>query len=181
MARTIAVVGTHCTRKTTAVSHLAAAASAAGLQFVLVPEVARTSPLTINEGSTAAAQLWIATTQLAREVEAADTAPLLLTDGALVNDYAYLLRAAGGDPFGLAELVARWTAATAAFLFLRPDVPAVADGVRSTDETFRRDIDARLSALLGELARPGSVTEMPASAVIPEVEWGAILSRLMGA
>lgn len=183
MAYTVAVVGTHCTRKTTAVNYLSAAAMTLGRSVVVVPEVACTSPLAINENTTAQAQLWIATTQIAREIESGEMAPLLLTDGALVNGYAYLLRAVGAeggvsDPFGLQKLVANWTARTGAFLFLRPDIAVLADGVRSIDEPFRADIDRRLAALLAVLVAPARVVELTASAVTPELDWVTLLETL---
>lgn len=179
MPRTFAVVGTHSTRKTTAVGHLAAAAKAAGLSFEVVAEVARTSPLAVNEAATSRSQLWIAMTQVARELEAASRANALITDGALINDFAYYLRAASGrDEFEIRSLVTRWTATTDRFLFLRPDVDAVEDGLRSTEAAFRADIDRELARLLAELVPAWRVREMPSSLVAPDYDWPAILEDL---
>ena len=93
---TIAVIGSHGVRKSTAVAGIAAACERLGLRVGTLGEVIRTSPLGHNETATPAAQLWVIATQVAREIEAGSDVEVLVTDRSVVDNYAYYRRAAAG-------------------------------------------------------------------------------------
>ena len=69
----VAFVGTHGVGKTTLCFDLAAQLKRLDLGVDLVKEVARRCPLPINEATTPDAQAWILHTQIAEELEVAQT------------------------------------------------------------------------------------------------------------
>jgi nicotinamide riboside kinase len=150
----IAFIGSHGVGKTTLCYGLAARLKRRDAALEIVHEVARRSPLPINEATTVPAQRWILLAQIAEEVVAAERYPVVLCDRSVLDNYVYLLLAAGEDPvFG--PLVDRWMASYD--LLVR--VPVVAapppDGVRAADPSFQRAVDERLGR---ELARRGLAT-----------------------
>jgi nicotinamide riboside kinase len=180
--RSIAVVGSHGVRKSTAVAGIARAATAMGLRVSVLGEVIRTSPHGHNEAATPLAQLWVLTTQVSRELAAAVEAPaVLVADRSVVDNFAYYSRAAGGaDPFGVRPLVAAWAAGYALHLRLLPDVPIEADGFRSPDPAFRDEIEAILDRLIPQLVPADRLEVLPASSVTMDRDWRADLARWLG-
>jgi nicotinamide riboside kinase len=169
---TIAVIGSHGVRKSTAVAGIAASCAGLGLRVVTLGEVIRTSPLGHNEAATPAAQLWVIATQVAREIEAGADVDVLVTDRSVVDNYAYYRRAAGDeDPFGVEPLVRRWSAGYVRHLRLLPDVPLVADGFRSPAPAFRDEIEALLDRLVPDLVPHDRLVTMAASEVTPDRDW----------
>ena len=149
----IAFVGTHGVGKTTLSYELAALLKKRGLDVELVKEVARTSPLPINRETSRLAQLWILHTQIAREIELEARHQIVVCDRSVLDNYAYLLHAAGADPVA-ERIVDDWLPTYG--LLLR--VPAVGrpqkDGVRDTDLDFQLAIDGSVPRLLGEKRIP---------------------------
>lgn len=169
---TIAVIGSHGVRKSTAVAGLAATCARLGLRVATLGEVIRTSPLGHNEAATPAAQLWVIATQVAREIETGADADVLVTDRSVVDNYAYYRRAAGDeDPFGVEPLVRRWAAGYVRHLRLLPDVPLVDDGFRSAAPAFRDEIEKLLDRIVPDLVPPDRLVTMAASEVTVDHDW----------
>jgi nicotinamide riboside kinase len=147
----IAFIGSHGVGKTTLCYALAARLKRSDVALEIVHEVARRSPLPINEQTTIPAQRWILLAQIAEEVVAAERYPVVLCDRSVLDNYVYLLLAAGADPV-FEPLVERWLAS----YDLLVHVPILAgpspDGIRAADPGFQRAVEERLRL---ELARRG--------------------------
>jgi nicotinamide riboside kinase len=147
----LAFIGSHGVGKTTLCYGLAARLKARDLAVEVVHEVARRCPLPINEETSVASESWILHAQIAEEIVAQHRYEVVLCDRSVLDNYVYLLLAAGPRP-GLDELVARWIATYDVLVH----VPVVADpspdGVRSRDPAFQRAVDRRLEQ---ELAARG--------------------------
>jgi nicotinamide riboside kinase len=149
----IAFIGTHGVGKTTLCFELAAALKRRDLAVDLVKEVARNCPLPINRQTTVAAQTWILHQQVCREIEAEADDGCAVCDRAVIDNYAYLVHAAGRqsawEPF-LREWLETYT-----LLVKVPVVgPPVFDGTRDTSEEFQRDVDTLIDELLAAFAVP---------------------------
>lgn len=169
---TIAVIGSHGVRKSTAVAGLVDAARRLGRDVAALGEVIRTSPLGHNETATPAAQLWVLATQIAREVETGAGRDLLVTDRSVVDNYAYYRRAAGdADPYEVEPLVRAWTAGYALHVRLLADVPLAADGFRSPDPAFRDAIEHLLDRIVPDLVPADRLVTMSASEVTADRDW----------
>ncbi|MEM6456475.1 MAG: ATP-binding protein [Acidobacteriota bacterium] len=140
----IAFIGTHGVGKTTLCYGLAARLKARDVVLDIVGEVARRCPLPINDATTRDAQAWILHTQIADELRAAATHDLVICDRSVLDNYVYLLLAAGAQPT-LGALVDAWLAS----YDLLVHVPIVdtprPDGLRATDPTFQRAVADRLA------------------------------------
>jgi len=139
----IAFIGSHGIRKTSALLAFAAEVQRAGLSVELGREVVRDNPLGINEGATGEAQLWVLVSQIRQELELARKADVLATDRGVMDNFAYYLRACGGvDTFSAEPLVRSWSLTYDLVVRLLPDVALQADGVRSTNDAFRDEVEA---------------------------------------
>ena len=140
----IAFIGSHGVGKTTLCYGLAARLKARDLSVEVVREVARRCPLPINEETGVAAQSWILHTQVAEELAAAASYPVVICDRSVLDNYVYMLLAAGPQRH-LERLMDTWLESYG--LLVR--VPIVEepspDGVRATDPSFQRAVDERLS------------------------------------
>ena len=149
----IAFIGSHGVGKTTLAYGLAARLKARDLSLEVLVEVARRCPLPLNEDTNLAAQSWILHTQIADELVATTRYPLVLCDRSVLDNYVYLLLAAGHQSH-LDALVEGWLA-TYDLLVHVPIVEGAVmldDGIRSTDSGFQRAVELRLQQ---ELARLG--------------------------
>ncbi len=63
---------------------------------------------------------------------------------------------------------------------LLPDVGLLADGVRSTSDAFRDEIEAILDRILPVYLPSDRSISVPASQVTAEFDWWAIAERLAG-
>jgi nicotinamide riboside kinase len=139
----IAFIGSHGVGKTTLCYGLAARLKKRDVSLDVVHEVARRCPLPINEDTGVAAQSWILHTQLGEELVAGDRHPVVICDRSVLDNYVYLLLAAGRQP-GLEPLIDYWIGT----YDLLVHVPIVgqpsADGVRATDPSFQAAVDERL-------------------------------------
>ena len=141
----IAFIGTHGVGKTTLCYGLAARLKRRDVALDIVHEVARRCPLPINEATTATAQRWILLTQIAEELVACARYPVVLCDRSVLDNYVYLLVAAGTDR-EFEPLVAGWLPSYDLLVYVPIlDTPSP-DGVRAADPGFQRAVDARLSA-----------------------------------
>jgi len=139
----IAFIGSHGVGKTTLAFGLASRLKARDISLEVVHEVARRCPLPINEETSVAAQSWILHTQVAEELVAAARYPVVLCDRSVLDNYVYLLLAAG-DREPLATLVGHWMA-TYQLLVHVPIVGRLQhDGIRADDPAFQELVDERL-------------------------------------
>ena len=175
----IAFIGSHSVRKSNAVHAFASTIGRAGRSVEVGREVVRFNPLGLNEGATAEAQLWVLMAQVQQELELARRADVLVTDRSVVDNFAYYLRVTGGeDPFGVEPLVRRWAGSYDLSVRLLPDVGLQADGVRSTNDAFRDEIEAILDRILPIYLAPERCIRVNASSVTAEFDWWSIGERL---
>ncbi len=180
-ARKIAFIGSHSVRKTNAVHSFAGAVGRSGRSVEVGREVVRFSPLGRNEGATPAAQLWAIMAQIQQELELRNQAEVLVLDRAVVDNFAYFLRVtAGDDPFDVKPLVRRWSTTYDLYVRLRPDVALKADGVRSTNEKFRNEIEKILDLIIPKYVDPDKLVELRASDITEGFDWGPLLEQLCG-
>src|SRR6188508_3890261 len=162
----IAFIGSHSVRKSNAVHAFASTAGRAGRSVEVGREVVRDNPLGLNEGATAEAQLWVLMAQVQQELELAGRADVLVTDRSVVDNFAYYLRVTGGeDPFGIEPLIRRWSASYDLSVRLLPDIGLLADGVRSTNDAFRDEIETILDRILPIYLPQDRWVSIPASSV----------------
>jgi len=177
----IAFIGSHSVRKTNAVHSFAGAVGRSGRSVEVGREMVRFSPLGLNEGATPEAQLWVIMAQIREELELRTRADVLVLDRAVVDNFAYFLRATGGeDPFDVKPLVARWSKTYDMFVRLCPDIPLRADGVRSTNERFRNDIEKILDVIIPQYVDSDRLFEIKASQISESFDWAGLLERLCG-
>jgi hypothetical protein len=175
----IAFIGSHGIRKTSALLAFAAEAQRAGRSVELGREVVRDNPLGINEGATGEAQLWVLVTQIRQELELARRADILATDRGVMDNFAYYLRSCGGtDEYAVEPLVRRWSATYDLVVRLLPDVALQADGVRSTNDAFRDEVEAILDDVLPGLVPADRLVTVRASEITSRFDWFAVLQRL---
>jgi hypothetical protein len=180
-SRKIAFIGSHSVRKTNAVHSFAGAVGRSGRSVEVGREVIRFNPLGLNEGATPEAQLWVIMAQIQQELELRNRSDVLVTDRAVVDNFAYFLRATGGeDPFDVKPLVKRWCGTYALFVRLLPDIPLRVDGVRSTNERFRDEIEEILDVIVPRYVDPDRLVTIKASDVSEAFDWAALLERLIG-
>ena len=177
----IAFIGSHSVRKSNAVHAFASTIGRAGRSVEVGREVIRDNPLGLNEGATPEAQLWVLMAQVQQELELAKRADVLVTDRSVVDNFAYYLRVtAGEDPFGVEPLIRRWAETYDLSVRLLPDVGLQADGVRSTSDEFRDEIEAILDRILPVYLPADRCLSVPASEVTAAFDWWAIAERLAG-
>ena len=180
-ARKIAFIGSHAVRKTNAVHSLAGAVGRSGRSVEVGREVVRYSPLGINERATPEAQLWVIMSQIREELELRHRADVLVLDRAVIDNFAYYLRVTkGSDPFDVRPLVARWSGTYDLYVRLRPDVALIADGVRSTNERFRTEIEKILDVVIPQHVPADRLIELWASEVTDSFDWMGLVERLCG-
>jgi len=143
----LACIGSHGVGKTTLCYGVAARLKAKDVQVEVVHEIARRCPLPINLETSVASESWILHTQVAEEILAAARYPVVLCDRSVLDNYVYLLLAAGPQP-ELEGFLAPWMQ-TYDLLVHVPivDQPSP-DGIRALDPAFQRAVDERLEAEL---------------------------------
>jgi nicotinamide riboside kinase len=175
----IAFIGSHGIRKTTAALAFASVIQRAGRSVEFAREVVRDNPLGINEGATSEAQLWVLTSQIRRELELSRKAECLVTDRGVMDNFAYYLRASGGeDRFDTEPLVRQWSRTYDLVVRLTPDVAIRADGVRSTNDRFRDEIEAILDARLPRLVPGDRLIMQAASGITENHDWWPLAEQL---
>ena len=175
----IAFIGSHSVRKSNAVHAFASTIGRAGRSVEVSREVVRFNPLGLNEGATPEAQLWVLVTQVQQELELRGRAEVIVTDRAVVDNFAYYLRVTDGDdPFGVEPMVRAWSSTYDLFVRLLPDVALQPDGVRSTSDAFRDEIEAILDRILPGYIPDERLVNVRASNVTADFDWWAIAERL---
>lgn len=145
----LAFIGSHGVGKTTLCYGLAARLKVRDLALEVVHEVARRSPLPINEETGLASQAWILHTQIAEELVAETRYRMVICDRSVLDNYVYLLVAEGPQQ-GLDPLIDHWMETYDLLLHVPVLEAPRADGIRATDPSFQQAIDDRL---LDELER----------------------------
>ncbi len=175
----VAFIGSHGIRKTTAVHAFANTMQRAGRSVEHGREVVRDNPLGINEGATGESQLWVIVSQIRQELQLANRADVLVLDRGVMDNFAYYLRACGGeDLFDVAPLVATWSRSYDMVVRLLPDVALRSDGVRSTSDAFRDEIEVILDEQLPQLVTDRQLVELNASDVDDRFDWWPLAERL---
>ena len=175
----IAFIGSHGIRKTSALLAFSAEVQRTGLSVELGREVVRDNPLGINECATGEAQLWVLVSQIRQELELAQKADVLATDRGVMDNFAYYLRSCGGrDAFDVEPLVRRWSQTYDLVVRLLPDVALQADGVRSTSDGFRDEVEAILDRVIPTLVSADRLVTLRASEVTSRFDWFAVLGQL---
>jgi len=139
----VALIGTHGVGKTTLCFELAARLKRRDVDVDMVREVARHCPLPINRDTSTAAQSWILHTQMAWELEASARHALVLCDRSVLDNYCYLLYAAGPQT-AWQDLLSFWLSTYDVLVKVPLWTSPRWDGVRDTDAAFQRDIDTLL-------------------------------------
>jgi thymidylate kinase len=144
----LALIGTHGVGKTTLAYEICSLLKKAHHNVELVTEVARRSPFPVNAATTLEGQLWILHAQIAAELDAARSAPHVITDRAALDNYCYLVNKFGRQP--QLESWLTWWMDTYSILIGVPPVEAdiPADGFRSEDRAFQQRIHDQLIELL---------------------------------
>jgi nicotinamide riboside kinase len=177
----IAFIGSHSVRKSNAVHAFASTVGRAGRSVEVGREVVRFNPLGLNEAATPEAQLWVLMAQVQQELELIGRAEVLVTDRSVVDNFAYYLRVTGGeDPFEVEPLIRRWAASYDLSVRLLPDVGLLPDGIRSTSDAFRDEIEEILDRILPLYLAPDQCLSVPASHVTADFDWWVIAERLAG-
>lgn len=149
----VAFIGSHGVGKTTLCYGLAAGLKARDVTLEVVREVARRSPLPINQSTSVASQSWILHTQIAEELAADAHNGTVICDRSVLDNYVYMLVAAGPQE-PLEPLVNFWMS-TYDLLLHVPIVEAPsADGIRALDPAFQRAIEDRLLTELNRRELP---------------------------
>ena len=175
----IAFIGSHGIRKTSALLAFAAEVQRAGRSVELGREVVRDNPLGINEGATGEAQLWVLVSQIRQELELARKADILATDRGVMDNYAYYLRSCGGrDAFDAEPLIRNWSRTYDLVVRLLPDVALLADGVRSTNDAFRDEVEAILDRVIPTLVPADRLVTIRASEITSRYDWFGVLEQL---
>jgi deoxyadenosine/deoxycytidine kinase len=158
----IAIVGAHCTGKTSLALALTLAAKEdfPRKKIGMLSENAPFCPLDLNERATPEAQLWVMCDQIKSETERSQKYDLLVCDRSSIDPLAYAmalydLRAWKDerleDFIDMSTRVAEFHAKTYdAVVYLKADEKreTVDDGFRSTDREFRSLVDKKFDALL---------------------------------
>ncbi len=181
MPSKIAFIGSHSVRKTNAVHSFAGAVGRSGRSVEVGREVIRFNPLGLNEGASPEAQLWVLMAQIQQELELRNRAEVLVTDRAVIDNFAYFLRVTGGvDPFDVKPLIRNWCSTYDLFVRLLPDIPLRGDGVRSTNYKFRNEVETILDAIVPTYIPAARLTTIPASQITEDFNWAGLLERLVG-
>ena len=144
-------------------------------------EVVRDNPLGINEGATGEAQLWVIVSQIRQELQLAQKADVLVLDRGVMDNFAYYLRACGGeDLYDVGPLVASWSNSYDMVVRLKPDIALRSDGVRSTSDSFRDEIEDILDDRLPSLVSARQLVELKASDIDDRFDWWPMAERLAG-
>jgi len=147
----IAFIGSHGVGKTTLCYGLAARLKVRDVAVEVVHEIARRSPLPINEETSVAAQSWILHTQIAEELVAMARYPAVICDRSVLDNYVYLLLSAGRQE-GLDAMVETWLRTYDLLVHVPVIEQPSPDGIRSANPAFQLAVEERL---MRELAGRG--------------------------
>ena len=151
----LALIGTHGVGKTTLAYEICSLLKKAGENVELVAEVARRSPFPVNAATTLEGQLWILHAQIAAELDASRSAPHVVCDRSVLDNYCYLVNKFGRQP-QLEAWLGWWMKTYDLLAGVPPSVEEIQpDGFRSQDRAFQRRIHDLLNELLSDAAFSG--------------------------
>lgn len=143
----LALIGTHGIGKTTLCFELAARLKRRNTDVEMVREVARGCPLPINQQTTVAAQEWILHMQMASEIEAQAEHEVVLCDRSVLDNYCYLVHAAGTDSTW-EKVLDTWLPTYDVLIHVPIWSHPTFDGVRAVDPVFQEEIDTLLEGMI---------------------------------
>jgi len=143
----VALIGTHGVGKTTLCYELAARLKRRNVDLEMVREVARRCPLPINQETTLAAQEWILHTQVALELEAAARHEMVVCDRSALDNYCYLVHAAGSQD-AWERMLDRWLPTYDLMVHVPVWSRPTFDGVRAVDPGFQEQIELLLDGMV---------------------------------
>jgi thymidylate kinase len=149
----IAFIGTHGVGKTTLCYELAAALKREGVHVDIVKEVARLSPLPINQKTSLEAQTWIFLTQMAEEIRSGSQHDVVVCDRSVLDNYAYMMLAFGRQ-LPIERFMQHWMKSYDLLFKVPFGGTLAADGVRDTDTFFANAVDQMVDKLLEERSLP---------------------------
>ncbi len=140
----VALVGTHGVNKTTLAYELAGVLKRKGRTVELLTEIARECPFPLNEQATREAYIWIIARQVQLEIEKSPRADVLVCDRSVLDNFAYYVRRYGKkdeQTDALGSYCRSWMKTYDLLVRLPIAQALAADGFRSTNEEFQREID----------------------------------------
>jgi GTPase SAR1 family protein len=143
----IAMVGSHGVGKTTLCYELAARLKRRNVDVEVVREVARRCPLPINQETTVPAQEWILHTQISWEIEAAATHDVVLCDRSVLDNYCYMVHAAGSQPVW-EKIFDHWLPTYDLLVHVPLWSQPSFDGVRAIDPGFQEQIELIIQGMI---------------------------------
>lgn len=149
----ICVSGTHSSRKSTLSYQLAAYYKEKGLNVRLIQEIARKCPLGINDDFSHESMLWIYHTQVAEELASRKDHQIVVCDRSAIDPFMYGMAKNfdGKDSHLLLTFARLWMQTYDKIFFVMPDVPAIKDGVRDTNEEFRLKVHEQFDYFFNRL------------------------------
>lgn len=149
----IAITGSHGTGKSTLSFLLAAHYKKLGKNVKVVQEVARSCPFPINSGMTLEAALWIYYEHMKKELEACRDHDIIICDRTCFDSFIYAEHFKIQAPQSLRESAEyHLKHAYTKVIYVRPDLPLVADSVRPPDQDFQDSIDQLFSSQFQKVA-----------------------------
>lgn len=162
----IAVVGTHGVGKTTVCYKLATELKLLSKNVGMIAEVARTSPLLLNEHACADDQYWIMLTQMARELEASYRNEYIICDRSVLDTLVYYnlslkrngTRRYDNDTMAAQSLYFNWIKTYDYLIWVRPhpELRLEDDGVRSIDPAYQKEVDVEIEYHIRKLKETGN-------------------------
>lgn len=172
----VALVGTHGVNKTTLAYELAGVLKRKGRTVELLTEIARECPFPLNEQATREAYSWIIARQVQLEIEKSPRANVLVCDRSVLDNFAYYVRrygSKGEQAEALASYCHSWMKTYDLLVRLPIAQALAADGFRSIDEEFQREIDLLCDELFesayNEKTRPAYVRGLLSASDIAEL------------
>lgn len=157
----IAFIGTHGVGKTILTFSIASHLRKLNYDADVAYENARTSPFPINEATTLEGQMWILAAQWKNELEASLRSGILICDRSVIDNYAYMVHAAGRQEY-LHPFLMKWLSTYRLLLWVPIiDDDIVADRSRTTNQTFQRQIHDIIGSLVQEFNLGTRVVELP--------------------
>jgi nicotinamide riboside kinase len=143
----IALIGSHGVGKTTLCFELAARLKRRNVDVEIVREVARRCPLPINQDTTLSAQEWILHSQMMMEIEAAASHEAVLCDRSVLDNYCYMVHAAGAQKIW-ERVLDYWLRTYDTLIHVPTWVRPTYDGVRAVDAGFQEQIELLLEGMV---------------------------------
>jgi nicotinamide riboside kinase len=153
----IACIGTHSVGKSTLCYKLALEYKMLGESVHIIQERVRFSPFPINNQMTIETAIWASTTQIAKELEAAQRGfSVIISDRSPLDTFAYARYFSLDSedyPDALEDYALEWMHTYDEIFFVRPDIGHTPfnDGIRSTDMDFILMVDHQLDMLVSSI------------------------------